>query len=331
MKWKIKDIEIANRIVVGPMAGISNLAFRRVVNKFQPGLVYGEMLSDKALMYENQKTLAMSKTLSDQTSSMQIMGNDLESMLYAAKYLDQYSDCQFIDINMGCPATKVVKNESGSAMMKDIDNTTKIVEQIVKAVKKPVTVKMRLGYENNNMNYLQLAKKLESVGVAAICLHARTKEMMYEGKADYSHIKTLKENLSIPVIGNGDITSVEDAKRMLEETGCDAIMLCRGAYYNPFLVAELVKEIECYDLTIDDSLAQRIELGKFHAQALIEIKGEIVAMKEMRAHAQNYIKGYPFANRYKLSLSNIKTYDELVAIYDDFYQKYGGVSDGTLE
>ena len=225
----IKNKEIKSPIIIAPMAGITNGAFRELCFEFGAGLVYTEMVSDKAIFYNNQKTMDMLKIEDDyHPISLQLFGSEAETMVYAAKIMDKQTNCDFIDINMGCPVNKVVKTGAGSSMMLKEDETVDIVKQIIKNVEKPVTVKMRLGFTLKNMNYLSLSKKLESVGVSAIALHARTRGQMYEGHADWSHIKILKDNLSIPVIGNGDVKTVDDFIRMKNETDCDAVMIGRG-------------------------------------------------------------------------------------------------------
>lgn len=232
--------KISSDIVVAPMAGISNDAFRQLCFEFGAGLVYSEMISDKAICYNNQRTMDMLKMSDDfHPVSLQLFGSDIGSMVYAARILDRNTNCDFIDINMGCPVNKVAKTGSGSALMKHEDETVIIIKQIIENVSKPVTVKMRLGWDIQHMNYLSLAKKLEEVGVSAIALHARTRSQMYEGHSDWSHIKILKDNLDIPVIGNGDVKSVDDYLKMKNLTGCDAVMIGRAVVGNPFLIKEI--------------------------------------------------------------------------------------------
>ena len=236
----IKNKEIKSPIIIAPMAGITNGAFRELCFEFGAGLVYTEMVSDKAIFYNNKKTMDMLE-IDDRFHpvSLQLFGRDIDTMVYAAKIMDTQTNCDFIDINMGCPVQKVVKTGAGSAMMLDEDNAVEVVKAIIQNVSKPVTVKMRLGFTLKNMNYLSLAKRLEEVGVSAIALHARTRGQMYDGHSDWSHIKNLKDNLKIPVIGNGDVKTVDDFIKMKEETGCDAVMIGRGIVGNPFLIKEI--------------------------------------------------------------------------------------------
>lgn len=309
---------INSPIVVAPMAGISNGAFRQLCFEFGAGLVYSEMVSDKAIYYENKKTLDM-LVVDDNFHpvTLQIFGHDIDTMVNAAKVLDNKTNCDFIDINMGCPVNKVIKANAGSYLMINEDETAQMVKNVVEAVKKPVTVKMRLGYTKDNMNYLSLAKKLEQVGVKAIALHARTRSQMYEGKADWSHIKTLKDNLNIPVIGNGDVRSVEDFIRMKETTNCDGIMIGRGLVGNPFLI----KEIDNYLNGKNDyivSTLDRFEYCLKHAEKLIELKGEKLAISEMRGLAPHYVTGLYNATKYKDRMNKMSSYNDLVCILDDF-------------
>ena len=316
--FHIKKIKIDSPIIVAPMAGISNSAFRELCFEFDAGLVYTEMVSDKAIYYKNKKTLDMLK-VSDEFHpvSLQLFGSDLDTMVYAAKIMDNETNCDFIDINMGCPVNKVVKTGAGSAMMKDEENTVKIVSEVVKAVKKPVTVKMRLGWDKNNMNYLSLAKKLEDVGVSCIALHARTRSQMYEGKSDWSHIKVLKDNLNIPVIGNGDVKSVSDFIKMKNDTNCDGVMIARALVGNPFLIKEISNYLnneEIVEVSNDDKLDYCLS----HARKLIDLKGERLGISEMRGIGPHYLSGMYNASIYKSKMNSMKTYDDLLLIIDEY-------------
>ena len=310
--------EINSPIIIAPMAGISNGAFRELCFEFGAGLVYTEMVSDKAIFYNNKKTMDM-LIVDDNYHpvSMQLFGSDIETMVYASKILDTNTNCDFIDINMGCPVNKVVKTGAGSALMLDEDKAVEIVKNIISNVSKPVTVKMRLGFTLKNINYLSLAKKLESVGVAAIALHARTRGQMYDGHADWSHIKTLKENLTIPVIGNGDVKTVDDFKAMKELTNCDAVMIGRGIVGNPFLIKEIdnyLKGKENIKVSIDD----RFNYCLRHAEKLVNLKGEKLGIAEMRGLAPHYITGLYGATSYKEKMNRMSTYSDLCNILDDY-------------
>lgn len=314
----IKNKEIKSPIIIAPMAGITNGAFRELCFEFGAGLVYTEMVSDKAIFYNNQKTMDMLKIDNDyHPVSLQLFGSDIETMMYAAKKIDKETNCDFIDINMGCPVNKVIKTGAGSAMMLKENESVEIVKEIIKNVDKPVTVKMRLGYTLKNMNYLSLAKKLEDVGVSAIALHARTRGQMYEGHADWSHIKILKDNLSIPVIGNGDVKTVEDFIKMKEETNCDAVMIGRGIVGNPFLIKEISNYLsgkEYNQITVDE----KFEYCLKHAEKLVKLKGEKLGMSEMRGLAPHYINGLYNASRIKEKMNKMDTYSDLVCILNDY-------------
>lgn len=314
----IKNKEIKSPIIIAPMAGITNGAFRELCFEFGAGLVYTEMVSDKAIFYNNKKTLDMLNIDNNyHPVSLQLFGSDLETMVYAAKVLDKNTNCDFIDINMGCPVNKVVKTGSGSAMMLKEDESVEIVKAIIDNVEKPVTVKMRLGFTLKNMNYLSLAKKLEEIGVSAIALHARTRGQMYEGHAEWSHIKTLKENLSIPVFGNGDVKTVDDFIKMINETNCDAVMIGRGVVGNPFLIKEISNYLqgkENFEISVDDKFKYCLS----HAEKLVNLKGEKLGISEMRGLAPHYINGLYSATVYKEKMNRMNTYSDLVSILDEY-------------
>ena len=316
--FKIGNVEIKNSLIVGPMAGITNGAFREICYEFGASLTCSEMISDKAIFYNNKKTWEMLE-VDDKYHpvSLQLFGSDINTMISSAKVMDEKTNCDIIDINMGCPVNKVIKTGAGSAMMKDEDKSVEIIKGIIENVKKPVTVKMRLGYDNKHMNYLSLSKKLEEVGVKAITLHGRTRTQMYEGKSDWSHIKKLKEELNIPVIGNGDILSVEDFKNQLEYSKVDAIMISRGIVGNPSLIKEINNFIdgkEDYKI----SYHERLDACKKHALKLIDLKGEKVAIREMRSLGPHYLSGLYMATKYKNEINRINTYEDLENILNNY-------------
>ncbi len=319
MTFNIGTVELDNNVIVGPMAGISNLGFRRIIREFQPGLICSEMVSDKAITYHSRKTIQMTATEPDEGPlSFQLFGHDIESMVQAAKYLDRETTCNVIDINMGCPVPKVVNNHSGCALMKDVGYARDLVMSIVRAVEKPVTVKMRSGFDSEHINAPQLAKAMEEAGVAAVCVHPRTRAEYYSGHSNWDIIRQVKQQVSIPVIGNGDIKSVEDMLAMGEQTGCDGFMVARGCLGNPWLIRQLVHYQKHQEMLPEPTPFEKLEQCLIHARSLVALKGERVAIKEMRGHACWYINGLPCNNRVKARINNITTYDQLETVMNEY-------------
>jgi nifR3 family TIM-barrel protein len=312
--FKIKDLEIKNKIILAPMAGVSNSAFRVLARKYGAGLVFAEMVSDKGLLHKNEKTLnLLYMTDYEKPMAQQVFGSDLETMVDAAIYIDQHSNCDIIDINMGCPVPKVaVKAQAGASLMKNPEKIYEIVSEIVKKVDKPVSVKIRSGWDFNSVNAVEVAKKIEAAGASLITVHARTRSQGYSGKADLDVIKAVKEAVNIPVIGNGDVVDGPSAKYMLDYTGCDAVMIGRAALGNPWIF----REIEAYlkDGTILDkpTYDEIEEMMIYHFKSLVELKGEHVACLEMRSHGPWYLKGIPNASHLRKKLSHINTKEEFI-------------------
>ena len=320
--FKIGNIEIKNQVVMAPMAGITNMAFRKIIKDFGAGLVYSEMVSDKALCYGNTKTIDMLQVDDgEHPVSIQLFGGEVETMVKAAKFIDQHSNCDIIDINIGCPVNKVLKADAGSKLLLYPDKIYEIVKGIVDNVSKPVTVKIRSGFDSKHINAVEVAKLIEKAGASAIAIHGRTRSQMYEGKADWKIIADVKAAVKIPVIGNGDVRSVEDAKRMLEETGVDAVMIGRAALGNPWLIKQVVQSLETGVIIEEPTYQEKIAQCLSHAKKLMEIEPEKVAMFQMRGHAPWYIKGLKSSARVKNELSKINTFEELETILKD-YQQY---------
>ena len=318
--WKIGNVEIKNQIVLAPMAGISNSAFRTIVKEMGCGLIVSEMVSDKAIYYGSKKTIDMLyMTDFERPISQQIFGSDKESFVYAAKYIEENMKPDIIDINMGCPVPKVaLRAQAGSALLKSPDKVYEIVKAVVDAVKVPVTVKIRSGWDSNNINAVEIAKVIEKAGASAITVHGRTRAQGYSGKADWNIIKEVKENVSIPVIGNGDITSAYDAERMLKETNCDAVMIGRGVLGNPFLIKECVDYLEKGILPKEVTKEEKINMMKKHLDYLLKTKPEKTALLEMRTHAAYYLKGLEGASPVKQKIMKTTTKEEFLKVIKEY-------------
>lgn len=318
--FKIGNIEIKNNVVLAPMAGICNSAFRRIVKEFGAGLIYAEMVSDKAIVYENEKTKKMLyMTDEERPISQQIFGSDVESFVNAAKIVYKEMEPDIIDINMGCPVPKVaVSAQAGAALLKNPEKVGEIVKQVVNAVPIPVTVKIRSGWDFNHINAIEIAKICEKNGASAICIHPRTRSQRYEGKADWSIIKEVKKNVSIPVIGNGDIKTVYDAKKMLEDTKCDAIMIGRGVLGNPWLIRDIINYLNYGIIPKEISKEEKIDMCIKHLNYLLEVKDEKTAVLEMRSHIAWYLKGISGSNEIKRKIFMSTKKEEVINILNNF-------------
>ena len=328
MSWYIGNVEIKNKIVLAPMAGICNSSFRRICKEMGCGLVYAEMVSDKAITYNNKKTLDMLyMTEEERPLAQQIFGSDKESFVIAAKYIYENMKPDIIDINMGCPVPKVaVRAQSGSALLKSPDKIYEIVKAVVESVPVPVTVKIRSGWDSKSINAVEVAKIVEKAGASAICVHPRTRSQGYSGKADWNIIKLVKENVNIPVIGNGDVKTPEDVKRMLDETNCDAVMIGRGVLGNPWLIKNSINYLENKELIIVTS-EDKINMCLKHLELLKDLKNEKIACLEIRNHIAWYLKGIGGSNELKNKVFKTTSIHDIISLLIDFKKEVLGIND----
>lgn len=328
MEWKIGNVEIKNNIVLAPMAGVCNSAFRRIIKEMGCGLVYAEMVSDKGLVYNSKKTKDMLYVSDyERPIAQQIFGSDVDTFVEAAKMVYEIMKPDIIDINMGCPVPKVaVRAQAGSALLKNPAKIREIVSAVVKAVPIPVTVKIRSGWDSNSINAVEVAKICEEAGAKAICVHGRTRSQGYSGKVDLGIIKKVKESVSIPVIGNGDVNSIESAIKMFEYTGVDAIMIGRGALGNPWLIKQLVTYFDTGIILEKPSYKEIIDMCRKHLNYLLELKSEKISVLEMRSHISWYIKGLPKSTEIKkelFTISDAKGIIDLLDRYQDILDNEG--------
>ena len=321
--FKIGNVEIKNRVVLAPMAGVSNTSFRKIIKEMGASLMYAEMVSDKAIVYGSNKTRDLLKMDDfERPIAQQIFGSDINSFVEAAKMVYEEQHPDIIDINMGCPVPKVaIKNQAGSALLKNPKKIGKIVSEVVAAVPCPVTVKIRSGWDENSINAVEVAKICEENGASAIAIHARTRSQGYSGHANWNIIKQVKEAVSIPVIGNGDITSCYLAKKMLDETKCDAVMIGRGVLGNPWLIKECIDYLDNNIEPKSVSYQEKIDMMKRHYELLKEDKGEISASLEIRTFILYYLKGLPGSKEIKNKICQTKSANEIFEIIDN-YKKY---------
>lgn len=326
MEWNVGNVKIKNQVVLAPMAGICNSAFRRICKEMGCGLIYAEMVSDKAITFNNQKTIDMLYMEDvERPLTQQIFGSDKESFVTAAKYIYENMKPDIIDINMGCPVPKVaVRAQAGSALLKSPEKIKEIVEAVVEAVPIPVTVKIRSGWDSNSINAVMVAKIIEEAGASAVCVHPRTRSQGYSGKADWSIIKAVKEAVNIPVIGNGDIKSPEDAKRMLDETGCDAVMIGRGVLGNPWLIRNTISYLEDANYNKTISFDDKVSMILHHLDYLSSLKDEHIATLEIRNHIGWYLKGVPGGTFVKNKIYQTSNIRDIISILNTFKEELDG-------
>ncbi|MBP1153514.1 MULTISPECIES: tRNA dihydrouridine synthase DusB [unclassified Paenibacillus] len=317
----IGNVTAPNKVVLAPMAGVCNPAFRLIAKEFGTGLVCAEMVSDKAILHGNHRTLEMLYVDErEKPLSLQIFGGDTETLVEAAKYVDQNTNADIIDINMGCPVPKITKCDAGARWLLDPGKIEQMVSTVSKAVSKPLTVKMRIGWDDDHVYAVQNAKAVENGGGAAVSVHGRTRVQMYTGHANWDIIKEVKEAVSIPVIGNGDVFTPEDAKRMLDHTGVDGVMIGRAALGNPWMLYRTIQYLTHGELPDEPSPQEKIRIAILHLDRLTALKGESVAVKEMRKHLAWYLKGLHGGARIKDAIMEQTKREAMVQLLNDYVE-----------
>lgn len=309
---RFRDFEVDNEVFLAPMAGVTDLPFRLICKEHGCGLLYTEMINAKALCFDDEKTKKMLNINDEEFPvAVQIFGSEAEYMARAAEILNDYPN-EILDINMGCPAPKVVKNGDGSALMKNPELARKVLEAVVGKSKKPVSLKIRKGWDEDNINALEIAKIAEDCGISAITIHGRTREQYYSGKADWDIIKAVKEELKIPVIGNGDVASVEDAIKIRQHTKCDAIMIGRGAQGNPWIFERINHYIKTGEILSEPTKEEKIDVAIKHIELAVKEDGEYVAVREMRKHIGWYLKGMKHSAKFRDEINRMESVEEVI-------------------
>ena len=323
-KLKIGNVELENNLILAPMAGVTDLPFRLLCKEQGAALCCMEMVSAKGIYYNNKNTESLlTVDERERPVSLQLFGSDPEIMAAMAAKIE-HRNFDILDINMGCPVPKVVNNGDGSALMKNPVLAGKIIEGMVKAIDKPVTVKIRKGFDDDHINAVEMAHVAEESGAAAIAVHGRTREQYYSGKADWSIIADVKQAVSIPVIGNGDILDAKDVIAMKEQTDCDGFMIGRGAQGNPWIFHQILHYFETGELIGKPPMEEMVKTMLRHAKLQIEFKGDYLGIREMRKHAAWYTAGYKGASKLRGRINDVESYDELEQLFEDFMKEYGG-------
>ena len=316
----IGNVKCKNNIFLAPMAGITDLPFRLICEKYEPGLVVTEMVSSKALLYNDEKTKKLLNVDGEKRPiSMQIFGSDEEAMAYGAKYVSKIAD--IVDINMGCPAPKVTKNGDGSKLLLDLDKAGRVIDSVVKNSSKPVTLKIRLGWDKEHIVATEVAQLAETLGVSAIIVHGRTRDEYYSGKANLDEIRKVKEAVNIPVIGNGDIVDEETAKAMFEKTGVDGVMIGRAAIGNPWIFERVRYYLETGKKLPEVSIEEKLKIIKEHFLLEIKEKGEYTGIREFRKHLAYYTKNLPNSSVFRSKINMLDSKESILKELDDFFQK----------
>ncbi|ADU28372.1 tRNA dihydrouridine synthase DusB [Evansella cellulosilytica] len=318
---KIGDIEMKNQVVLAPMAGVCNPAFRLIAKEFGTGLVCAEMVSDKAILHKNQRSLKMLYVDDrEKPLSLQIFGGDKDTLVEAAKVVDKQTNADIIDINMGCPVPKITSCDAGARWLLNPDKIYEMVSYVVDAVDKPVTVKMRIGWDEEHIFAIENAEAVERAGGKAVAVHGRTRVQMYEGEANWDIIRDVKNAVNIPVIGNGDIKTPEDAKRMIDTTGVDGVMIGRAALGNPWMLYRTIHYLQTGENKPEPSDKEKMDVCILHMDRLVSLKGEVVAVREMRKHAAWYIKGMKGSSTLRNAINSVTKRDDMAAVLNDFVE-----------
>ncbi|AKP63909.1 tRNA-dihydrouridine synthase [Levilactobacillus koreensis JCM 16448] len=330
MTWKIGDVEIPNRVVVAPMAGVTNVAFRVICKEFGAGLVVCEMISGQGIHYHNQRTLDMMTVApQEHPMSIQIFGGTKETLVQAAQFVDQHTPADIIDINMGCPVNKVVNTDAGAKWLLDPDKVYDMVAAVVASVNKPVTVKMRTGWDDQHVFAVENALAAERAGASAIAMHGRTRKQMYQGHADWNILHDVAQHLTIPFMGNGDVRTPQDAKRMLDEVGADAVMIGRAVMGNPWLLQRINRYLATGELLPEPTAAEKVTIAKEHLHQLCTAKGAVEGPRDFRNQVAYYLKGIPHTARTKVALTDATDETVMVDILNNFLAKRNAHSRDT--